>query len=196
MLLYSPATAPSLVPVARAAIQSAAGWSGGWSQRQLAPLGPSLSNEPARDDESMTAVCAKACAQALACTDRIAALPTLVSEPRRAATGRERQYTASRCGRSAGIWADSVVATCERPLSPSMTFSTASAKINFQGRPVSRRENRHGRLWVVLDETDRQVCDPPLLIGTGVRPRSTPSDSTAVRSGEDQHCHHFARSPL
>jgi hypothetical protein len=36
----------------------------------------------------------------------------------------------------------------------------------------------------------------PFSIGTGVRPRSTPSDSTAVRSGKDQHCHHFARSPL
>jgi hypothetical protein len=47
------------------------------------------------------------------------------TQDRWAATGRERQFVAFRCSRSAGILCRAMVATRERPLSPSLTFSAA-----------------------------------------------------------------------
>jgi len=44
---------------------------------------------------------------------------------RRTAEGRQRQYAAFGCSRWAGIRCRSVIATRERPLSPSLTFSAA-----------------------------------------------------------------------
>ena len=37
---------------------------------------------------------------------------------------------------------------CESSLSPTLTFSAASAKVKFQGRPVARLENRRWLLRV------------------------------------------------
>jgi hypothetical protein len=42
-----------------------------------------------------------------------------------AGKGRERQFVAFGCSRSAGILCRAMVATRERPLSPSLTFSAA-----------------------------------------------------------------------
>ena len=41
-----------------------------------------------------------------------------------------------------------MLGTRERLLSLSLTFSAASAKVTFQGRPVARKENRRRLLWV------------------------------------------------
>ena len=41
-----------------------------------------------------------------------------------------------------------MLATFERPLSPSLTFSTAGANVKFRRRPVARRENRRWLQWV------------------------------------------------
>jgi hypothetical protein len=38
--------------------------------------------------------------------------------------------------------------TCERLLSPTLICLTASAKVEFQSRPVARQENRRRLLWV------------------------------------------------
>ena len=62
--------------------------------------------------------------------------------------GRERQFVAFGCSRSAGILCRATVATRERPLSLSLTFSAACSKVKGQGRPVFRREIGHGQEWV------------------------------------------------
>ncbi len=41
------------------------------------------------------------------------------------ATGRQCEYAPFVCSRSAGIFSRSMLATCERPLSLSLTFSSA-----------------------------------------------------------------------
>ena len=52
------------------------------------------------------------------------------------------------CRRSVGTLSRSMLVTCERLLSPTLICSRASAKVRFQGRPVTRQENRHRLLWV------------------------------------------------
>lgn len=65
-----------------------------------------------------------------------------------AGVGRQREYAAFGCRRSAGTLSRSMLVTCERLLSPTLICSRALAKVRFQGRPVARRENRRRLLWV------------------------------------------------
>ncbi len=51
--------------------------------------------------------------------------PVVFRVPLRSASGRERQFVAFGCSRSAGILCRAMVATRERPLSLSLTFSAA-----------------------------------------------------------------------
>jgi len=61
---------------------------------------------------------------------------------------RQRQFVSTGCSRSFPILSRPPVDMCERPLSPSPTFSAARAKVNSQGRPVAHRENRRRLLSV------------------------------------------------
>ena len=60
---------------------------------------------------------------------------------------RQSQFVAIGCSRSAPDLSRSSVGICERPLSSSPTLSAAWAKVEFQGRPGGRWENRRRLLW-------------------------------------------------
>ena len=62
--------------------------------------------------------------------------------------GRQRQFVAIGCSRSAPNWSLSSVGMCERPLSSPPTLSATWANVKFQGGPDVRWENRRRLLWV------------------------------------------------
>jgi beta-lactamase class D len=51
-----------------------------------------------------------------------------------------------------------MLATFERPLSPSLTFKVASAMVKFQGKPAVRSENRSRLLWVGSEPPSRKAA--------------------------------------
>jgi hypothetical protein len=61
------------------------------------------------------------------------ALLSLAAQSSTAAKGRQREYAAFGCRRSAGTLSRSMLVTCERLLSPTLICSKASAKVRFQG---------------------------------------------------------------
>lgn len=67
--------------------------------------------------------------------------------------GWQRQFAAFGCSRSAVTLLRSVISTRERPLSPSLTFSTASANVKSQDRRAIGSEYRHGLLRVGLSRS-------------------------------------------
>jgi len=74
--------------------------------------------------------------------------------------GRGREFAKLGCGRSIAILSQSSVATREGLLSPNSVLLDGFGHVLFQGGPVGRPENRHGRLWVGMNRSIRWTDRP------------------------------------